>query len=84
MFRSFLAARGGLWRNPDFMRLWAAQSLSAVGARFTREGLPIIAALLLDASATDLGLLVALSALPGVLLNPLQGHGSTGPAADAS
>jgi len=73
MFRSFLAARGGLWRNPDFMRLWAAQSLSAVGARFTREGLPIIAALLLDASATDLGLLVALSALPGVLLSPFAG-----------
>ena len=73
MFRSFLAARGGLWRNPDFMRLWAAQSLSAVGARFPREGLPIIAALLLDASATDLGLLVALSALPGVLLSPFAG-----------
>lgn len=37
--------RGGLWDNPDFLRLWAAQSLSAVGTRFTREGLPIIAAL---------------------------------------
>jgi predicted MFS family arabinose efflux permease len=65
--------RGGLWDNPDFMRLWAAQSLSAIGARFTREGLPIIAALLLDASATDMGLLVAMSAVPAVLLSPLAG-----------
>ncbi|NIX75345.1 MFS transporter [Microvirga terricola] len=64
---------GELWRNPDFMKLWAAQSLSAVGTRFTREGLPMIAALLLDASATDLGLLVALTALPGVILGPFIG-----------
>ncbi|MFC4170720.1 MFS transporter [Microvirga sp. GCM10011540] len=64
---------GGLWDNPDFLRLWAAQSLSAVGARFTREGLPIIAALTLGASATDLGLLVALSMVPGVALSPFVG-----------
>ncbi|WP_157961303.1 MFS transporter [Microvirga flavescens] len=55
------------------MKLWAAQSLSAVGTRFTREGLPMIAALTLDASATDLGLLVALSAVPGVILSPFLG-----------
>jgi len=65
--------RDGLWQNPDFMRLWGAQTLSAIGARFTREGLPIIAALTLDASATDLGFLVALSLLPGVLLSPFVG-----------
>jgi MFS family permease len=65
--------KDGLWQNPDFMRLWGAQTLSAIGARFTREGLPIIAALTLDASATDLGLLVALSFLPGVLLSPFVG-----------
>jgi predicted MFS family arabinose efflux permease len=65
--------QGGLWDNPDFLRLWAAQGLSAVGTRFTREGLPIIAALSLGASAMDLGLLVALSALPGVLLSPFVG-----------
>ncbi|WP_230530504.1 MFS transporter [Microvirga roseola] len=64
---------GALWHNPDFMRLWAAQSLSAIGARFTREGLPIIVALTLDASAMDLALLVALSALPGVVLSPFVG-----------
>ncbi|MXQ14575.1 MFS transporter [Microvirga makkahensis] len=65
--------RGGLWDNPDFLRLWAAQSLSAIGTRFTREGLPIIAALSLGAGASDLGLLVALSALPGLVLSPFAG-----------
>lgn len=65
--------KDGLWQNPDFMRLWGAQTLSAIGTRFTREGLPIIAALTLDASATDLGILVALSLLPSVLLSPFVG-----------
>ncbi|HZH09259.1 MAG TPA: MFS transporter [Microvirga sp.] len=74
MFASLLTRpRGGLWDNPDFLRLWAAQSLSAIGTRFTREGLPIIAALSLGATAMDLGLLIALSALPGVLLSPFVG-----------
>jgi len=74
MIAGFMARpRGGLWDNPDFLRLWAAQGLSAIGTRFTREGLPIIAALSLGAGATDLGLLVALSALPGVLLSPFAG-----------
>jgi len=74
MFIGFVRRpRGGLWDNPDFLRLWAAQSLSAIGTRFTREGLPIIAALALGAGAMDLGLLVALSALPGVLLSPFVG-----------
>ncbi len=65
--------RGGLWENPDFLHLWGAQALSAIGTRFTREGLPIIAALMLDASAVDLGFLVALSTLPGVILSPFVG-----------
>lgn len=74
MAAGFLARpRSGLWDNSDFLRLWAAQSLSAIGTRFTREGLPIIAALSLGATAMDLGLLIALSALPGVLLSPFVG-----------
>ncbi len=37
--------QGGLRDNPDSLRPWAARSLSAIGTRFTREGLPIVAAL---------------------------------------
>jgi MFS family permease len=42
-----------------FNRLWAAQSISAFGARITREGLPIMAILVLGAQAGALGVLAA-------------------------
>ena len=43
----------------DFRRLWAAQAVSAFGARITREGLPIMAVIALGAQAATLGLLAA-------------------------
>ena len=45
--------------NTDFHRLWAAQAVSAFGARITREGLPIMAVIALGAQAATLGLLAA-------------------------
>ena len=42
-----------------FARLWAAQAISAFGARISREGLPIVAVSALGASAATLGLLAA-------------------------
>lgn len=42
-----------------FQRLWAAQAISAFGARITREGLPIMAVIALGAQAATLGLLAA-------------------------
>lgn len=48
-----------LWRHRDFIRLWLAQSISAFGARITREGLPILAVTTLAASPGALGVLAA-------------------------
>ena len=48
-----------LWRHRDFRRLWLAQSISAFGARITREGLPIVAVTTLAASPGSLGVLAA-------------------------
>ena len=48
-----------LWRDRDFVRLWLAQSISAFGARITREGLPILAITSLAAPPGALGLLAA-------------------------
>ncbi|HYL75927.1 MAG TPA: hypothetical protein VEU96_17080 [Bryobacteraceae bacterium] len=31
----------GLWRNPDFLKLWAGQTISELGSRITRDGLPL-------------------------------------------
>ena len=47
--------------NPAFQRLWAAQAVSAFGARITREGLPIMAVIALGAQASALGPLAAVA-----------------------
>ncbi|UTP38674.1 MFS transporter [Phenylobacterium sp. LH3H17] len=57
---------GALWRDRDFARLWAAQAVSAFGARITREGLPIMAVVALGAGAATLGLLAAVAAAAAV------------------
>ncbi|HYE46778.1 MAG TPA: MFS transporter [Caulobacter sp.] len=62
-----------LWRHADFLKLWAAQAVSAFGSRITREGLPMAAILTLDARPGQLGLLAALSLGPGVILGLFAG-----------
>jgi hypothetical protein len=53
------------WLHRDFLPLWSAQGISAVGSRITRTALPMAAILAIDASARMSFLAVALS-LPGV------------------
>jgi MFS family permease len=60
--------RRGLWRHRDFLLLWSAQGISAVGSRVTRTALPMAAILVIGAGAFDLGLLAAAATLPGVLI----------------
>ncbi|MFL5296303.1 MAG: MFS transporter [Phenylobacterium sp.] len=62
-----------LWRHGDFLRLWAAQTVSDFGARITREGLPMMAVLGLSASPTQLGLLSALANGPAILVGLASG-----------
>ena len=49
-----------------FRRLWAAQGVSAFGARITREGLPIMAVTTLGAGAATLGVLAAVAGGAGL------------------
>ncbi|HZH26929.1 MAG TPA: MFS transporter [Azospirillaceae bacterium] len=63
----------GLRINPDFTRLWAAQAVSALGSRFTRTALPVIAILTLGGDARDVAWLAALSVMPGVLVGLCAG-----------
>ena len=60
--------RSSLWRHADFLRLWAAQAISAYGSRITRTALPIIAISMLDQSESVIGLLVMMQLAPGVIL----------------
>src|SRR5260370_3703807 len=57
------ADRSGLWRDPDFLKLWTAQAISELGSRITREGIPLTALLVLHAGAVQMGFLNALGGL---------------------
>ena len=62
-----VAGRGGLWRHGDFASLWAAQSISQFGTQISQLALPLVAVLVLDASAFEVSLLGALEFLPFLL-----------------
>lgn len=55
---------GRLWRHAEFRKLWAGQTVSVVGDQVTMLALPLAAVLVLDASATEMGLLAAAAWLP--------------------
>jgi MFS family permease len=63
----------GLWRHPDFVRFWAAQSVSAIGSQLSLVALPLLAALTLDASAGQMGVLAAAAGAPFLLFGLLAG-----------
>jgi MFS family permease len=59
----------GLWRLPDFRRLWLSLTVTAFGAQITNLALPLTAALLLQATPLQMGILVALETLPFALVS---------------
>jgi MFS family permease len=65
--------RRGLWGHGDFLRLWAAQAVSAFGFRITRTGLPIIAVTTLDQPEVVVSVLMALQIAPGLLVGLFAG-----------
>jgi MFS family permease len=62
-----------LWRHADFLRLWAAQAVSAFGSRITRTALPIIAVTTLDQGAGVVSLLMAMQLGPGIFVGLFAG-----------
>ncbi|PHV10081.1 MFS transporter [Chitinimonas sp. BJB300] len=66
MFRIRL---NGLWRNPDFVRLWLAQGISDFGSYISHLALPLTAAVLLHASPMQMGVLSAIEVLPFALFS---------------
>ncbi len=52
--------RSELWRNGDFVRLWAGQAVSEPGGQVTLVALPLAAILVLDASAFEVAVLSSL------------------------
>lgn len=59
-----LRPRGPLWRNRDFMWLWAAQSVSQFGSQISGLALPLVAILVLDASTFQVAVLAVVGWAP--------------------
>ncbi len=63
----------GMWRQHDFLTLWLGQTGSVVGSQVTLLALPLTAALLLRATALQMGLLGAAETAPYVLFSLVAG-----------
>jgi MFS family permease len=63
----------GLWLNPDFRKLWGSLTIVHFGGQITFLALPLTAALVLNASPFEVGVLTALEALPYPLLGLFAG-----------
>ena len=60
---------GGLWLSASFRRLWLSLTVTSFGAQITNLALPLTAALLLNATPMQMGILVALETLPFALFS---------------
>lgn len=63
----------GLWRHPDFLKLWAGQTVSLFGSLVTVFALPLTAILVLRAGAAQVALLRAAEVVPAIALGLVAG-----------
>ncbi len=66
-------ATRSLSRDPDFRIYIAGRTVTELGSRITREGLPMVAVLAAGATAQDLGYMAALGYIAALLISPLAG-----------
>src|SRR5262245_42541973 len=66
---TFGRAFTGLWRHPEFMKLWTSMTVTSFGAQITNLALPLTAAVMLHATPWQMGVLVALETLPFALVS---------------
>ncbi|HEX8220831.1 MAG TPA: MFS transporter [Chloroflexia bacterium] len=72
--RNRLRARlGRLSANPDFMRMWAGETISMFGSQITYIAIPLTAALVLHAEPGEMGVLQAAGFAPFLLLTLFAG-----------
>jgi MFS family permease len=63
----------GLWRHPDFLKLWAGESVSLIGSQVTLLSIPLLAAISLQASPLQMGTLGTLQYIPWLLIGLFAG-----------
>jgi MFS family permease len=60
---------GSLWRHPDFLKLWSAETISQFGTQVSVLAVPLVAIWVLEASTFEVALLSAIEFLPFILLS---------------
>ena len=65
--------RSGLWRHPDFLRLWSGQTISEFGSLVGGSALQFTAILVLDAAPLQVAVLAASMLVPGFLFGLIAG-----------
>lgn len=63
----------GLWRHPDFVRLWAGQTVSVFGSLVSRTALPFTAIIYLHASAFQVALVTSSDLVAGIVVGLVAG-----------
>ena len=63
----------GLWRNPDFVKLWLGATISGLGSGIGGTAVGLTAVLVLQATPIQLGVLAALSTVPVLLIALIAG-----------
>jgi MFS family permease len=63
----------GLWRNPDFLKLWAGQTISLFGSQITALALPLTAVINLQATPAQMGMLRATHSASAVMAGLFAG-----------
>lgn len=59
--------------HDDFRRLWLAQTISQIGSQISYLAIPLTAAVILDATPMEMGLLTAAGAIPSLIVGVLAG-----------
>jgi len=60
-------------RNHSFLKLWVGQTISEIGSRITREGIPLTAVIVLGATPAQMGILSATGAASVLLFSMAAG-----------
>lgn len=68
-----LTEKSALWNHIDFLNVWAAETVSVFGSQFYLLAMPLAAVLILDATASEMGILFAVEMLPFLLFGLLAG-----------
>jgi len=63
------APRRPLWRQVDFAKLWTAQTIAQFGTQVSLLGIPLVAALTLDVTPFEFGLLTTIEFLPFIFIS---------------